>query len=236
MCNSKIIVALDIEEEAALYALIDNLSPKMCRLKIGKTLFTRYGPQWVKALQAKGFDIFLDLKFHDIPQQIYGACREAALLGVWMLNVHAFGGKAMLHAAKAAVDEVERQHGVRPLLIGVTLLTSLQQADLADIGVHYSVEETVMQLAKLCFEAQLDGVVCSAQEAPIIKKHFGPTFLCVTPGIRLLEEKQQDQKRVMTPVAAKQAGSDYLVMGRSITQAVFPIEVLKKINLSLQTV
>ena len=230
----KIIIALDFEDESKLQALVDSLDPKSCRLKIGKTLFTQYGPSWVKQLQAKGFEIFLDLKFHDIPQQVAGACYQAAQLGVWMVNVHASGGMAMLQAAKAAVDKAKSQINHRPLLIGVTLLTSLQERDLAQIGMQGTIHEAVLRLATLCFEAGLDGVVCSSQEVPMLKKAFGPTFLCVTPGIRLPEDDKQDQNRIMTPQEAIAAGSDYLVIGRSITHSLSPTTVLQKINESIQ--
>lgn len=224
--GSKVIIALDVEDENEMFKLINSLDPSACRLKVGKTLFTQYGPDWVKQLQIRGFDIFLDLKFHDIPQQVAGACRAAEKLGVWMVNVHALGGLAMLKAARAAVDKT--------LLIGVTILTSLQQSDLQQMGIQGSAQEAVLRLATLCFEAGLDGVVCSAQEAPILKKTFGSQFLMVTPGIRLPLDDKQDQQRVMTPQEAQAAGSDYLVIGRSITHAAAPIQVLNHINESLQ--
>ncbi len=184
-------------------------------------------------MQAKGFDIFLDLKFHDIPQQVSGACYEAAQLGIWMMNVHALGGLAMLQAAKAAVDRAATHLKKRPLLIGVTLLTSSGPAELNQLGIQGSVEDTVMRLAKHCFDAGLDGVVCSAQEAPMLKKTFGKDFLCVTPGIRLPEDGKHDQQRVTTPEVAVTSGSDYLVIGRSVTHAPTPREVLAHINQSI---
>lgn len=225
--DPKIIVALDMEGEDTLNNMIKSLSPQSCRLKIGKTLFTQYGPQFIQKCHNAGFEIFLDLKFHDIPQQVAGACKAAAQWGVWMVNVHASGGKAMLEAAKAAVETIP---GKRPLLIGVTILTSLDTPDLTQLGITGSMHEAVMRLARLCYEAGLDGVVCSAQEAPFIKKAFGEQFLCVTPGIRLPEDDKQDQQRVMTPEAAFAAGSDYLVMGRSITHATSPLAVLENIH------
>lgn len=231
--SNKIIVALDFENEAPLNELVAKLDPAQCRLKIGKTLFTQYGPQWVAKLQAQGFDIFLDLKFHDIPQQVSGACYAAAKLGVWMTNVHASGGLAMLKAAKAGIDRAEQETGKRTILIGVTLLTSLTEQDAKQIGYQGSMQENVMRLATLCHEAGLDGVVCSAEEASMLKKAFGPQFLCVTPGIRLPEDSKQDQQRVMTPENAIKAGSDYLVIGRSITHAKTPTQVLHQIHESI---
>jgi orotidine-5'-phosphate decarboxylase len=231
--DPKVIIALDLEEKDQLNQLISQLDPHACRLKIGKTLFTHYGPQWVKELQGKGFDIFLDLKYHDIPQQVAGACFEAANLGVWMMNVHAFGGMAMLKAAKAAVDRASEKLNKRPLLIGVTVLTSLAAQDLVQLGIKDTVEETVLKLATMCYEAGLDGVVCSAQEAFMLKNKLGDKFLCVTPGIRLPEDDKQDQQRVMTPHQAVAAGSDYLVIGRSVTHAASPLTVLKQINQSI---
>jgi len=228
--DPKIIVALDLEDKNQLKTLISQLNPALCRLKIGKTLFTHYGPELIKQLHLQGFEIFLDLKFHDIPQQVAGACYEGAALGVWMLNVHASGGLQMLKAAKAAVDKAALTLNRRPLLIGVTLLTSLHESDLAQIGFQGSVEDTVLRLAKLCYDAGLDGVVCSPQEVTLLKKTFGKAFLCVTPGVRLPEDGKQDQQRVTTPEEAIGSGSDYLVIGRSITHAQVPNEVLQKIN------
>jgi len=227
--TSKIIVALDGEEEN----LLKILDPSTCRLKVGKTLFTRLGPTWVKSLCAQGFDVFLDLKFHDIPQQILGACQQAAELGVWMVNVHALGGLAMLQAAKAGVEKAAQTTGKKTLLIGVTILTSMQESDLAPLGIQGSLPEAVMRLATLCHSAGLDGVVCSSHEVGMLKKAFGSGFLCITPGIRLAQDDRQDQKRVMTPEEAIAAGSDYLVIGRPITQASSPQRVLQKINQSI---
>lgn len=234
--SNKIIIALDFENEAQLSELVAKLNPLQCRLKIGKTLFTQYGPQWVAKLQAQGFEIFLDLKFHDIPQQVEGACYAAAKLGVWMTNVHASGGLAMLKAARAGIDRAARETGHKTLLIGVTLLTSMTELDAKQIGLQGSPEECVMRLAQLCAEAGLEGVVCSAQEASMLKKAFGAAFLCVTPGIRLAEDDKQDQQRVMTPESAIKAGSDYLVIGRSITHAKTPTLVLKQIHESIAAI
>lgn len=230
--SSKIIVALDCETDDELSCLIQALDPKACRLKIGKTLFTQKGPEFVKQCQSMGFDVFLDLKFHDIPQQVAGACLAAAKMGVWMVNVHASGGLAMLKAAREAVD---KQPGRKPLLIGVTVLTSLNKEDLDAIGMPASPSEQVLRLAKLCFDAKLDGVVCSAEEAPLIKAKVDKDFLCVTPGIRLAHENKHDQKRVVTPTDAISGGSDYLVMGRSITHSSSPKQTLHEINESICT-
>lgn len=229
----KVIIALDMEDITQLNAIVNQLNPAECRLKIGKTLFTRFGPEWVKQLHLQGFEIFLDLKFHDIPQQIYGACLAAAELGVWMLNVHALGGLAMLKAARSAVDKAAENLKTPPKLIGVTLLTSLGANDLAQLGIQGSVDDTVMRLAKLCADAHLDGVVCSAKEAVMLKKAFGAGFLCVTPGIRLPEDDKDDQQRVTTPQEAIAAGSDYLVIGRTITYSASPSKVLHQINESI---
>lgn len=234
MSQSKIILALDQLEDDKVDKLISQCSPKLCRLKVGITQFTQRGPAWVEALQQAGFDIFLDLKFHDIPQQVYGACYQAARLGVWMLNVHALGGLEMLKAAKKGVEDASQHLSRKPILIGVTILTSMTQADINPIGITGDVPQAVSRLARLCFEAQCDGVVCSAQEATLLKQTFGKSFICVTPGIRLPDEAVQDQQRVMDPVTAIQSGSDYLVIGRSITQAASPNDKLHRIYESIE--
>lgn len=221
--SSKIIIALDADD--GFINQLPHISPELCRLKIGKTLFTQYGPHLVHRLQKQGFDVFLDLKFHDIPQQVAGACLQAAHMGVWMLNVHALGGLKMLRAAKAALASSSQ----RPLLIGVTLLTSLNEQDLKELGLEGSCQQVVMRLATLCYQAGLDGVVCSPLEVKSLKQTFGSDFICVTPGVRL-DHVLHDQERVMTPEAAIQAGSDYLVIGRPITQATSPEQVLKQIQ------
>lgn len=231
--SNRIIIALDQLDDDKVDKLISKCNPKHCRLKVGITQFTYRGPQWVQALQQAGFDIFLDLKYHDIPQQIYGACFQASRLGVWMLNVHAAGGLAMLEAAKQGVFDGAQGNRL-PLLIGVTLLTSLTQADLTPLGITQSLEETVLNLARQCQTAGLDGVVCSAREAALIKSTLGPDFLCVTPGIRLPDDAKNDQQRILDPVTAIQQGSDYLVIGRSITHAVSPDDKLKQIHESIE--
>ncbi len=195
-------------------------------MKIGKELFTRAGPALVEQLQNKGFDIFLDLKYHDIPNTVAGACRAAAELGVWMLNVHASGGSNMLEAAREAIDKSSQ----RPLLIAVTVLTSMSEQDLTEVGIALSLDKQVMQLASLTKQAGLDGVVCSAKEAALLATEFGQDFCLVTPGIRPATAEPDDQKRVMTPAEAIRAGSHYLVIGRPITQAADPLAALEKIN------
>ena len=236
--DSKIIVALDYADAASALNLVNQLDPTLCKLKVGKELFTAAGPQLVEKLVAKNFDIFLDLKFHDIPTTVKKACQAASNLGVWMLNVHASGGRAMMHAAAEGVDigsqgsTNEVSH--KPLLIAVTVLTSMNQASLAEIGIENSVENQVLKLAKLTQEAGLNGVVCSALEAQLLRQHLPNDFLLVTPGIRPATAAIDDQSRVLTPSQALQHGANYLVIGRPITQAVNPIEALIAINQEIQ--
>lgn len=222
----RIIVALDYADATSAMQLVQQLNPKVCRLKVGKELFTAAGPQLVETLVGKGFDVFLDLKFHDIPNTTAKACAAAARLGVWMLNVHAAGGLAMMHAAREAVNN----SGSSPLLIGVTVLTSMDQSALAQTGVASDVQQQVLNLAKLTQQAGLDGVVCSAQEAPILSAALGREFCLVTPGIRPASASLDDQSRVVTPVDALQRGAHYLVIGRPITAAVDPLAALQAIN------
>ncbi len=228
-----VIVVLDYPNAAGAMNLVDQLDPGLCRVKVGKELFTATGPALVEELVKRGFDVFLDLKFHDIPNTVAGACKSAAKLGVWMLNVHASGGRAMLAAAREAIDS---GMGHKPLLIGVTVLTSMSSADLADIGVEPDAKAQVLRLAQLCFNAGLDGVVCSAEEAPILKSAISTTrpFLKVTPGIRLAGDAKGDQQRVVTPVEAIKMGADYLVIGRSISHSKDPIATLHEINNQLK--
>lgn len=223
-----VIVALDYDNMSGATALVDQLDPKMCRLKVGKYMFTRFGPEFVRTLVARGFSVFLDLKFHDIPNTVADACVAAAQLGVWMVNVHVLGGVAMMQAARAALDQLPASQ--RPLLIGVTVLTSLQEADLTELGFNQPLEVLVQQYAQLAKQAGLDGVVCSAQEASLLKSTLGDDFLLVTPGIRFENDSPSDQKRVVTPKAAIAAGADYLVIGRSITQAKNPLAILQSID------
>jgi len=234
VADPKIIVALDVQDNAQLQQIISELNPKLCRVKVGKTLFTQYGPALIQSLHSLGFEVFLDLKFHDIPQQVAGACQQVAHLGVWMTNVHALGGKAMLRKAVDAVKQHFDHTGKRPLLIGVTMLTSLNSDDLNQLGFHGTVEDNVLRLATLCYDAGLDGVVCSAQEAALLKEKLSPDFLCVTPGIRLPADSQDDQQRITTPQQAIAFGSDYLVIGRPITHAMQPRNVLQHIQQSIE--
>ncbi|WAJ71432.1 orotidine-5'-phosphate decarboxylase [Catenovulum adriaticum] len=229
-CNSPVIVALDFNDKNKAIELVEKLNPSECRLKVGKEMFTLFGPEFVKALVEKGFDVFLDLKFHDIPATTAKACVAAASLGVWMLNVHASGGQVMMQTAKKALEENFENP---PLLIGVTVLTSMDESDLAGIGVTKSAAEQVKMLATLVKQSGLDGVVCSAQEAEILRDAIGQNFELVTPGIRPEGSDKGDQKRIMTPKRAIDSGASYLVVGRPITQAENPAEVLKQINASL---
>ena len=225
--DPKIIVALDFPSQNPALALADQLDPAKCRLKVGKELFTRSGPDLVKALQSRGFDIFLDLKFHDIPNTTSAAVVAAAELGVWMVNVHASGGEKMMVACRERLEAF----GIdRPLLIAVTVLTSMSDEDLAGIGITGSAEAHVSRLATLTKNSGLDGVVCSAQEAPRLKAEQGSDFQLITPGIRPLTADKGDQQRIMTPTDALKAGSDYLVIGRPITQAPDPLAALESIH------
>lgn len=234
MCNSPVIVALDFAEQKQALELVDKLDPKSCRLKVGKEMFTLYGPEFVKQLVAKGFSVFLDLKFHDIPTTTAKAVVAAAKLGVWMVNVHVGGGSKMLTAARSALDELPASQ--RPLLIGVTVLTSMQEQDLAELGCIKSPAEQVMHLATMAKKANLDGVVCSAHEASMLKLNFGDDFKLVTPGIRPIGSKSGDQNRIMTPRQALSSGADYLVIGRPITQACDPMQILEQILTEIKTV
>jgi len=228
--NKRIIVPLDLPDAEAAMALASRLDPKLCRVKIGKELFVAAGPAVVTRVQERGFEVFLDLKFHVIPNTVAGACRSAAKLGVWMMNVHASGGEAMLRAAREAVSTVARP----PLLIAVTVLTSLSDADLARVGYSGSVMDNVERLARLARTCGLDGVVCSAQEAKVVRKATGSDFVLVTPGIRLASDGADDQARVVTPIDAVRNGADYLVIGRSITGAADPAAKLAEIRDSLE--
>jgi orotidine-5'-phosphate decarboxylase len=222
----KIIVALDFPDAASALALVDRLDPALCRLKVGKELFTVAGPDLVRALVARGYEVFLDLKFHDIPNTVAAACRAAAGLGVWMMNVHASGGRRMMQAAREALEELPQ----RPLLIGVTVLTSMSAEDLAETGIAAAPADQVMRLASLTQACGLDGVVCSAQEAALLRQRLGEDFRLVTPGIRPAGSEAGDQRRVMTPTQAIAAGASDLVIGRPITAAADPVKVLQSIN------
>ena len=223
---ARIIVALDFPTVQPAVEFVAKVSPALCKLKIGKELFTCAGPQLVEKLVKQGFDVFLDLKFHDIPNTVAAACRVASDLGIWMLNVHALGGREMMLAAKEAIDKSTH----KPRLIAVTILTSMNEAGLREIGLTKSPKEHVLELALLAHDSGLDGVVCSAQEAQLLREKIGQEFLLVTPGIRPANSAVGDQKRVMTPKDAIANGANYLVVGRPITQAADPVDVLAKIN------
>lgn len=231
--DPKIIVALDFPSQDPALALADQLDPGKCRLKVGKELFTRSGPALVESLQGRGFDVFLDLKFHDIPNTTSAAVAAAADLGVWMVNVHASGGEKMMVACR---ERLEAFGADKPLLIAVTVLTSMSNEDLAGIGITDSAEAQVSRLAALTKNCGLDGVVCSAQEAPRLKAEQGADFQLITPGIRPLAADKGDQQRIMTPTDALKAGSDYLVIGRPITQASDPLAALEAIHAEVVSV
>ena len=229
--TSKIIVALDYEKEAEALALVDQIDPSLCRLKVGKEMFTTLGMNFVKQLHQRNFDVFLDLKYHDIPNTVARAVRSAADLGVWMVDLHASGGLRMMEEAKRILEPYGKD---APLLIAVTVLTSMEDLDLLQIGINASTMEQVLRLAHLTQRAGLDGVVCSPQEVEILRNACGEDFKLVTPGIRPIGADFGDQRRVMTPTAAIRAGSDYLVIGRPITKADNPVEVLRSINASIR--
>lgn len=227
--NKPIVVALDFADQRSVLHLVDQLDPSQCRVKVGKELFTRFGPEIVKTLHQRGFDVFLDLKFHDIPNTVAKAVAAAGDLGVWMVNVHAQGGQAMMQAAKEALLPLAND---KPLLIAVTVLTSTSNDELAQMGLP-SADVLVPRLAKNTLDAGLDGVVCSAQEAAMVKELCGASFATVTPGIRPANAASDDQKRIVTPEAAIAGGSDYLVIGRPITKAADPLASLEAIQKSL---
>ncbi len=223
MSAPRIIVALDFPSQVDALDFADRLVPTQCRVKVGLELFTAAGPQIVEALRQRGFEVFLDLKFHDIPNTVAQACRSAADLGVWMLNVHTLGGPRMLSAAREAIAAA---HGTRPLLTGVTILTSHDDAELVDIGLAEDAAHNVTRLASQAQATGLDGVVCSANEAAMLRDSLGPEFVLVTPGIRPQGAAVGDQRRVTTAGAAVAAGAHYLVVGRPITQADEPMTAL----------
>jgi orotidine-5'-phosphate decarboxylase len=255
-----IIVALDFPQDKPALELVKQLDPKRCRLKIGNEMFTRFGPALVEKLIYQGFDIFLDLKFHDIPNTVANACTSASALGVWMVNLHLSGGRRMVEAARNAIDKTAGSHTTsnvtsapsatsqpasistsysRPLLIGVTVLTSFLDDDLREIGLQETTTEHVKRLAQLGMQAGLDGVVCSGQEAAMLKSEFGQKICLVVPGIRLPQlvaghgQPSDDQRRTMTPSEAKRAGADYLVIGRPITQASNPLDIIHSIEIDI---
>lgn len=230
--DPKIIVALDYADAASALKLVQQLDPALCRLKVGKELFTAAGPQFVEQLTRSNFGVFLDLKFHDIPNTVAKACAAASNLGIWMLNVHASGGLEMMQAAQQAVQN----SASKPLLIAVTVLTSMNQENLKQIGIHTDLTTHVLNLAKLTQQAGLDGVVCSALEATMLREQLGAEFCLVTPGIRPANVNQDDQSRVVTPADALKNGASYLVIGRPITQAENPLHALEAIHQTCITV
>ena len=229
----RVIVALDFADGEKALQFVQQLPPGSCRLKVGKELFTCAGPELVRQLVAMGHDVFLDLKFHDIPNTVARACEAAAQLGVWMMNVHASGGRRMMEAASAALKESE---GRRPLLIAVTVLTSMGPEDLAEVGVNVDPAEQVERLAQLAKTSGLDGVVCSPREAGQLQTMLGDDFILVTPGVRPVGTSKDDQTRVMTPADAIRDGAGYLVIGRPVTQAKDPVSALEAINAEIRAV
>lgn len=229
--TSRVIVAMDFDSLSEFEGLAAQLDPAYCRLKIGKELFTAFGPRAVEYAQSRGFDVFLDLKFHDIPVTVAKAVKAAAELGVWMVNVHAAGGVRMMEAASEAIANCSYQ----PHLIGVTVLTSMTEEELRATGVNRSLAEQVQQLAVLAQQSGLHGVVCSAREAAALKQAHGRDFLLVTPGIRPPGAAADDQRRIVTPEDAIRAGSDYLVIGRPITQAANPQAICQNIAASIES-
>ena len=230
LSDPKVVIALDYDNKQAALDFINHLDPATCRLKIGKEMFTHFGPDFVKEIVDKGFDVFLDLKFHDIPNTVAKAVKAAADLGVWMVNVHASGGRRMMQAAKAILEPYGDK---APLLIAVTVLTSMDETDLLELGIELSPLEQVKRLAILTKSSGLDGVVCSSHEAPALKALLGKEFKLITPGIRPEGSDAGDQRRIKTPKQAMDSGSDYLVIGRPITQAENPVQVLMEINATL---
>ncbi|AUU90849.1 orotidine-5'-phosphate decarboxylase [Phytobacter diazotrophicus] len=230
LTSSPVVVALDYDNRDKALAFVDRIDPRDCRLKVGKEMFTLFGPQLVRDLQQRGFDVFLDLKFHDIPNTAAHAVKAAADLGVWMVNVHASGGARMMTAAKEALLPFGND---APLLIAVTVLTSMEASDLQGLGITATPAEYAERLAGLTQQCGLDGVVCSAQEAVRFKAAFGQQFKLVTPGIRPQGSEVGDQRRIMTPEQALAAGVDYMVIGRPVTQSADPAQTLRDINASL---
>ena len=228
--TSPVVVALDVATQQELTQLLNQLDPAACRVKVGKELFTLFGPQVLDQLHALGFEVFLDLKFHDIPNTVAAAVRAAAEKGVWMVNVHASGGSKMMRAAREALEPFGDK---APLLIAVTVLTSMQDSDLAEQGIQRTAAEQVSHLARLAQESGMDGVVCSAQEAPVLRAERGEDFVLVTPGIRPADSARDDQQRIATPEEAMALGSSYLVIGRPISRANKPLDALKTINQAL---
>jgi orotidine-5'-phosphate decarboxylase len=224
--NPRIIVALDYSNSINALEFVETIDPTLCKLKVGKELFTRCGPSFVSLLEKKGFDVFLDLKFHDIPSTVSKAIKAASDLGVWMTNLHASGGREMMEEAKNTLDK----SGSGMLLIAVTVLTSFNSKDLNEIGVLHDVNKQVNELAWLSKKSGMDGVVASAMEAEMLRKTHGDEFIIVTPGIRLNSVKNDDQNRIVSPSQAIINGSNYLVIGRPVTRASNPSDILKRIS------
>lgn len=229
MKDPRIIVALDFSSAEQALILADKLDPMLCRVKVGKELFTATGPQLVERLMDKGFEVFLDLKFHDIPSTVANACKAAASLGVWMTNVHALGGIKMLAAARNALPSGTTK------LIAVTLLTSIGPNDLDSIGLNREPGDVVQKLAWLARDCGLDGVICSALETARLRQIMGSNFCLVTPGIRPVDFSVDDQQRIATPRVAIQNGADYLVIGRPISQTADPLAMLHRLNNEIET-
>lgn len=229
MSDPKILVALDYHNKSKALELIEQLNPQLCGLKVGKEMFTLFGPSFVKELVEKNYNVFLDLKFHDIPNTVAKACQAAAELGVWMINVHASGGRIMMEKAREALQETDN----KPLLIAVTMLTSMNEQVYSELGYERTLADQVSHLAQMTLDSGLDGVVCSSWEAEQLKEQCGKNFKLITPGIRPVGSEQGDQSRIMTPQQAINAGSDYLVIGRPITKADNPHQALCEISESL---
>ncbi|WP_092875203.1 orotidine-5'-phosphate decarboxylase [Izhakiella capsodis] len=229
--QSPVVVALDYPDRNRALAFVDEIDPQSCRLKVGKEMFTLFGPQFVHELHKRGFAVFLDLKFHDIPNTVARAVAAAAELGVWMVNVHASGGARMMNAAREALLPYDKE---APVLIAVTVLTSMDAGDLDGLGIKLTPEAYATQLAALTYDCGLDGVVCSAQEVASFRKRFSDDFKLITPGIRPAGSDKGDQRRVMTPQQARQVGVDYMVIGRPVTQSADPATILRNILTSLQ--
>ena len=230
MSNSRIILALDFSTRELADSLVSRLSPESCRLKIGFELFMSSGPDFIEDLAEKGFDVFLDLKLHDIPNTVASACNVAANLGVWMINLHASGGRRMMEAARETLDNYKNP----PLLVGVTVITSLQQSELQEVGFQGPPSLNVLRLATLAKECALDGIVCSPREVLEVKQRVGSDLLLVTPGIRPWDTSVDDQKRIMTVKDALQVGSDFLVIGRPVTKSPDPVVALQEIQTTIE--
>ncbi|QIQ41605.1 MAG: orotidine-5'-phosphate decarboxylase [Buchnera aphidicola (Aphis urticata)] len=224
----KIIIALDFNDKKDAMKLVDLLNPDVFYLKIGKEMFTMLGKKFIHELHQLGFNIFLDLKFHDIPNTVFNATKAAADMGIWMLSIHASGGKKMLTSAKKALQSFK----TRPLLIGVTVLTSFTRTDLKDIGIQIPLQDYILILSKLSSDCGLDGVVCPGKEAEKIKLLCGNKCKIITPGIRCVNDSTFDQNQIITPKQAKKFPIDYIVVGRSITSSKNPI---KKLNFIIQS-